>query len=263
VSVQGEYLNFELVDNEIAFSPKYSPEAYGYSVINEDIFSRVVKGCNRKMHQIFSLHRKDAFVSSFRASSDILSIFMIEVTLSIIPMCHGKHKTLPLLWMARDDAKFYRPNAYYRETTFEKSEHILLSSYKGFQNLLHEIHVFLGSEESCLFKKRLGAEISQLVSDGKEIDKIFNAAFNSAEKGLRSSRLKVMLKVIIKLFIPDLALNYLKKRKTIQPMRSADANFLSNGSLDKVRLSVLSFSEVYNNTESLNKVPNPRVTNAR
>ena len=90
--------------------------------------------------------------------------------------------------------------------------------------------------------------MSQLISDGKEIDKIFNAALSSLKKSILGEGIKVTLKIIIKLFIPDRVLNFLKKRQTIQHGSGVDANFCSDDALNKIRFSVLSFPEVYNNT---------------
>jgi glycosyltransferase domain-containing protein len=213
VSVQGKYLKFELIDSQIVFSPKYSAAASNYLVTNEDICSRVIRASNSKMHQILSLHRKDAFVSSYRASSDISTTQIIEFTIPIIPMCYGKHKVFSLLWMVRDDTKFHRPDAYYNDIPPIKWKYILLSYYRGYQQRIHQIQLFLKSGDGQLFKNRLGTEMSQLISDGKEIDKIFNAALSSLKKSILGEGIKVTLKIIIKLFIPDWVLNFFKKNK--------------------------------------------------
>jgi hypothetical protein len=249
VSLQGKYLHFELLDDKVVFSPKYGPESSYYSITNEDIYSRVVRAYNPYMHQIYSLHRKDAFISSFRAVSDISesSLGMIEFLTSIIPMCYGKHKVLPLLWMARDAAKFERPVAY-AEAPPEKSEYLLLRYYRSYQHQIREFQIFLELENSQIFKNQLGIEVSQLINDSKEIDKIFSAALNSLVKFYRHDRNRVLLKIIIKLFIPDWVLSYFKKRKPIQHMNGVDENYFSNIALNKIRLSILSFLEVYNNT---------------
>jgi hypothetical protein len=162
-------------------------------------------------------------------------------------MCYGKHKVLPLLWMARDTAKFDRPDSYLKVPP-EESKSLLLFYYRGHQHQIHQFKMFLELEDSQLFKNWLGTEISQLISDGKEIDKIFNAAFNSLIKFYRHNRNKIMLKIIIKPFIPDWMLNYLKKSKTTQHMSGIDQNCFSNIALNNIRLSVLSFPDVYSNT---------------
>ena len=250
VSVQGKYLHFNLADDKIVFSPKYGPESSYYSVTNEDIYSRVVRAFNPHMHQIYSLHRKDALISSIRATSSLCDsphMAMIEFMLSIIPMCHGKHRVLPLLWMARDAAKFERPIAGEVNPAPEESEYLFLYYYKSYQHKIREFKIFLESENSQIFKNQLGTEVSQLVRDSKEIDNIFNAALNSLIKFYRYDRNRVLLKIVIKLFIPAWVLNYLKKRKPIQHMNGVDENYFSNIALNKIRLSILSFPDVYNN----------------
>jgi glycosyltransferase domain-containing protein len=248
VSVQGKYLHFELLDDKVVFSPKYGPESSYYSVTNEDIYSRLVRAFNPYMHQIYSIHRRDEFISSFRATSSLnnFNLALLEFMTSIIPMCHGKHKVLPLLWMARDAARFERP-VLHEEAKPEESECLFLHYYKSYQHQIREFQIFLESENSQIFKKQIGTEVSQLISDSKEIDNIFNAALNSLIKFYRHDRNKVLLKIIIKLFIPDWVLNYLKKRKPIQHMNGVDENYSSNIALNKIRLSVLTFPDVYNN----------------
>ena len=54
VSVQGRYLGFEVVENQVIFTPKYSQLSSYYAVTNEDIFARVVRAYNPYMHQIYS-----------------------------------------------------------------------------------------------------------------------------------------------------------------------------------------------------------------
>ena len=40
VSVQGRYLQLELIEGQVVFSPRYSEKASIYAVTDEDIFSR-------------------------------------------------------------------------------------------------------------------------------------------------------------------------------------------------------------------------------
>jgi len=63
VSVQGRYLKFELIANQVIFSPKYDRQVSNYSVTDDDIFSRVVSAYNPYMAHFASIQRTNVFVS--------------------------------------------------------------------------------------------------------------------------------------------------------------------------------------------------------
>jgi hypothetical protein len=238
-------LKFEIVGGQVVFSPKYSQQASCYSVADEDSFSRAVRAYNPYMHHFYSMQRIDMFIKSFRLSANISVPFMVELATILVPVCYGKHKVLPILWEVRDTFKFYRPGVY-ATPALEKAKHNLVSfNYKTHNQIVDQVKVFLGSEEGRRVKKEFASVISDLVSNDKESDNIFNAAFKSYINWVIGNRNKVIIKIILKAVIPDWVLNYYRTRQTIKHMGGVDTDSSTKNTLDKIRLSVLTFSKCY------------------
>jgi hypothetical protein len=63
--------------------------------------------------------------------------------------------------------------------------------------------------------------------------------------GLILIEIKIILKNIIKLIIPDWLLNYFMKTKTAKHVGESKEGSRDNEALEKIRLSVLSFAKCY------------------
>jgi glycosyltransferase domain-containing protein len=240
VSVQGRYLKLELVEGRVVFSPRYSEEDARYTVTDEDSFARVVKAYHPYMHHFYSIHRTDIFYKSFRSCVDISICVMVELTSILVPMCYGKHKALPMLWMVRDSHKFSRPNAYQKLSPEKSSRSLVCQVYRNHNRLIEGVKYFLSSEESQLAKDKFANNISDLVGSEKECGRIFNAAFKSYVTWVVANRNKVILKNIIKSIIPAWLLNYYMQVKTVKLIGGDEKD-----ALERIRLSVLSFVECY------------------
>ena len=246
VSVQGRYLKFELIEGEIIYSPKNNPKAEGsYAVTGEDIFSRITKAYNPYKDQMVSIHRLDSFIKAFRSCADVTHHFMTELASMLVPMCYGKHKVLPILWMIRDAYKFYRPNAH---KIFEKEKLSVSTIYfgvGGHKKLLREVDEFLKSKEALLVKDKFAREISELVSDEKESDKIFEVAFKSFNDWIINDRKKIIIKKIIKLLTPTWIINYYKARRNSHVINLTQTNSSGVNDVDKIELTIRAFPEIY------------------
>ncbi len=245
VSTQGRYLRLELTDGQVVYGSRYSEETNNYAVTDEEIISRVVNAYNVYMHHIYSLHRTEVFIRSFRACADISVSFMVELATILVPMCYGKHKVLPMLWMVRDSHEFPRPDAY-KNISSEKSGNSVISRiFKNHNHLVDEVDNFLASEESQLVKEKFAKNISDLVGSKSECDRIYNAAFKSYKTWVVGNRNKVILKNIIKTILPSWLLNYCMQAKTVKPVDGDEAGSPDKEALEKIRLSVLSFAKCY------------------
>ena len=245
VSTQGRYLGFEVVENQVIFTPKYSRLSSCYAVTNEDIFARVVRAYNPYMHQFYSIHRTELFIKSFRSCVDVTTCWMVELTTILVPMCYGKHKVLPILWMARDSHKFPRPNSY--ETPFiDKSKPgSIIFHYRSCNHYIKQVKNFLNSEESQSVRKKISMIISELMATDQEREETFNAAFKSFTKWLISERNKIIIKIIIKKFVSAWVLKYYKTRQMARHMGGVEATSSSQDALNEIRLSVLKFLKCY------------------
>jgi hypothetical protein len=174
---------------------------------------------------------------------------MVELATMLVPMCYGKHKVLPMLWMVRDSHVFPRPDAY-KKFSPEESKYSLVSQvFRNHNRLIDEVESFLASEEGQLVKKKFASNISGLVSSKKESDRIFYAAFKSYMTWVVGNRNKVIIKNIIKSIIPKWLLNYCMKAKTAKHVDGGKTGSPDEEALEKIRLSVLSFVQCYDEGE--------------
>jgi hypothetical protein len=161
-----------------------------------------------------------------------------------VPMCYGKHKVLPMLWMVRDSHVFPRPNSYKNFPLEESNRSLVFQVFRNHNHLVNEVQSFLASEEGQLVRKKFARNISNLV-DNEESDKIFYAAFKSYMTWVVGNRNKVIMKNIIKSIIPDWLLNYYVKTKTAEHAGGSEEGSGNKEALEKIRLSVLSFAQCY------------------
>jgi glycosyltransferase domain-containing protein len=244
VSVQGRYLKFELIDNQVVFSPKYDSQVSSYSVTDDDIFSRVVSAYNPYMAHFASIQRTNVFVKSWRVFSDLSTPFISELATMLLPMCYGKHKVIPVLWMARDAFMFPRP-ACRKTIDPAKSKYVLISTYRAHKQSIDEVKLFLDSKESRLLKKNFIDEVSNLVGSDKKGEEIFNAAFESYVSWVVKNRNKCMEKIIIKTLVPNWIINYIRTYRSLQHMGGVETTSLAKDNLNKIELSVLAFLKIY------------------
>jgi glycosyltransferase domain-containing protein len=265
VSAQGRYYKFELTENKVTFSPRYHLGTTLSSIEFEDRFTRIARVSNRNMHQIYSLIRVDLFVKYWKVlaspsrplnlnwknlphpkrSSDNMDGVCFELISAFVPMCYGKHKILPILWMIRD---YYIFNPIRRQKWLankSKSDYSISYNYKHYTNEAKDVETFLDSENFLLLKQNFRENISDLVGS-EESDKLCNVAFRSYIKFQIRERNKVITKLIIKLFTPNWALKYYKTSKVKQYASGIEDTLFKNF-FNKVRLSVLNFKKCYDN----------------
>ena len=251
VSVQGRYLGFELIENQIVFSPRYGRDSSHYAVEAEDKFSRIVEAFNPYMHHFCAIHRADLFIKSFQLPAESSfnkpywrNIPLTEFIQPLVPMCYGKHKVLPILWMVRDNYMFDSARA--QKYLAEKSKLGSIGfDYKRYNRLANRIKNFLDTEECRLVKEKFGEIIFELVRDKEESDKLFNAAFKSLIKSTINERNKVIIKKMIKLFVPTWIMNYCIKRRKLRHMGGVESTSSAKDVLAKIRLSALTFRKCY------------------
>jgi glycosyltransferase domain-containing protein len=250
VSVQGKYYKFELIENQVTFSPRYDLGSTHYAVESEDRLSRLARAFNPYFHQIYSVHRTDVFIKtwkfdySVRKTGSYKDFALDEFLVQLVPMCHGKHKVLPILWMVRD---YYRFDHTRHKTEVDKkheSSNPISYYYKQLTAIAKTTKIFLDSEDCRQLKKSFRDTISDLASN-KESDAFFDTAFQSFYKWTISERNKILAKLITKLFLPKWALQYYKKR--IENQYSTGIDTVYENDFKKIRLSILNFKKCYDN----------------
>ena len=248
-SVQGRYYQFELIENQVAFSPRYDLKSNNYSVESEDRYSRLAKTFNPYMHQVFAVHRANLFIKGCEFASvfkgyDWGNFYITELIQPLVPMCYGKHKVLPILWMVRDGYIF---DPTRRQKTITTKAGLIAYYYKRLTWCAKETKVFLKSEECQQLKASFRNVISDVVSN-KESDMLFEVAFKSYSKGIVSERNKIILKIILKLFIPNSFFQGYKKYNEKKYASGIEDIYFSSA-FDKIRSSVMKFKKVYDDYE--------------
>jgi len=261
VSAQGRYYEFEYAENKVTFRPRYNLDSLG-SIESEDRFTRIATVANPYMHQIYALIRVDLFIKYWKVivsrpknldgKTPLLSFdssktagIRVELIAAFIPMCYGKHKILPILWMIRDSYMFnsVRRQNYLAEQS--NAENSFFHNCKQYSIEVKGIETFLDSENSLLLKQSFRENISDLVGS-EESDELCNVAFKSYIKSLTREKHQTIRNSIMKLFIPNWVLKYYKISKNNQ-YASGIEDTVFKDSFNKVRLSVLNFKKCYDN----------------
>jgi len=252
VSVQGRYYKFELIKNQVTFSPRYALNSTHYAVDSEDRFSRIIRAANPYFHHVYAIYRTDLLVKCWKFLSVPLSKNLLydvfescELIQTLVPMCYGKHKALPILWMVRDSYIFDNIRRQEIQTDLSKINSSVYYNYKRYTQSIKSAKDFLNSEDCRLLKKSFQDIVPDLVSN-KESDLLFNAVFNSYIKGMISERNQVIIKIILKLFIPNWVLKYYKIRTENHYSRGIEDTVFKND-FKKIRLSILKFQKLYDN----------------
>ena len=245
-SVQGRYYKFELIESQVAFSPRYDLKSNNYAIESEDRYSRLAKTFNPYMHQYFAVHRTNLFAKGCEFASVLRSdrddLNLTELIQPLVPMVHGKHKVLPILWMVRDSYMFNHTRR--KKPIANKSKADLIAHhYKQFTCRAKEFKTFLKSEECQKLKKSFRDVISDVVSN-KESDMLFEVAFKSYINGLVNKRNEIILKIILKSFIPNTLFQRYKKYNKKKYASGIEDTFFSS-TFNKIRSSIIKFQKLY------------------
>jgi hypothetical protein len=197
------------------------------------------------MHHFFAVHRTNLFIKGCEFASvfkggEGKNINVIELIQPLVLMCYGKHKVLPILWMVRDGYMF---DLTRRQKTITTKAGLIAYYYKRLTWCAKKTKVFLKSEECQQLKASFRNVISDVVSN-KESDMLFEVAFKSYSKGIVSERNKIILKIILKLFIPNSFFQGYKKY-TKKKYESGIEDIVFSGAFNKIRSSVMKFKKCY------------------
>jgi hypothetical protein len=197
------------------------------------------------MHHFFAVHRTNLFIKGCEFASvfkggEGKNINVIELIQPLVPMCYGKHKVLPILWMVRDGYMFDHTR---RQKTIATKAGLIAYYYKQLTCSVKTAKIFLRSEECQQLKKSFRDVISDVVSN-KESDILFEGAFKSYIKCLVSKRNEIIIKIILKLFIPNSFIQGYKKYNKKKYASGIEDIYFSTA-FNKIRSSVIKFKNCY------------------
>tara|TARA_B110000003_G_scaffold276506_1_gene323396 strand:+ start:3052 stop:4059 length:1008 start_codon:yes stop_codon:yes gene_type:complete len=124
-TVHGNYLMFESYDKSLSIEKIY-PTNDNLIIDDEDPFIRIKKSLNPYVQLLYALHRKPFLEKCIETASKTTEITNVELCCSLIGMYLGKHKTLDILWMARDK------KAYTEYTTESNFKNTVILNYYNF-----------------------------------------------------------------------------------------------------------------------------------
>ena len=104
VSVQGQYIMFSLDYKIVTFHPLYNN--LQYNIEDSLPCNRVVRSMRPYMHQFYSLFRTDVLLQCMKVANKSIYISNVELSVNLVGMLFGKHKTMPIFWMARDANRY-------------------------------------------------------------------------------------------------------------------------------------------------------------
>ena len=104
VSVQGHYVMFCWNKNELDIYPNYL-SVTGFHIDDAEPAQRIVHTMNPYMHHMYSVHRSNVLQKSLAISLHN-SPLLAEFSTALGGMIFGKHRMLPVFWMARDVGRY-------------------------------------------------------------------------------------------------------------------------------------------------------------
>lgn len=195
VSIQGHYILFEWVGREIVIRPMYH-DRIGFHIDDADPADRIVRSLNPYMHHIYSVHRSDVLKESLAITLNRNLPPMAEFSTALGGMIFGKHKMLPVFWMARDCGTYTSYNYSYQDQNT-----ILLNPFN-----------FIATSDGLSYRENFAATYALHSGDSvargrRAFDQSFEAykRFCSGEAVEPSLRI---FRLIAKKWLPKIVLNW-------------------------------------------------------
>jgi len=177
VSVHGYFSEFSCSKNKLLFNDYAYPQNKNFQPNQEEIASRIIYSMNPYMQLLYSLHPKNVTEECLKFASNFPEITNVEIAFSIISLIYGKHKTLNVYWMARDNS------VYTNYTTDVNNKNSVINDY----------NYYLETESGQKFKKEYALYYSEInnikIANANIIfEKIFSS-YSSYLKALNSRSL--------------------------------------------------------------------------
>jgi glycosyltransferase domain-containing protein len=165
VSVIGNVVQFKYFSNGTAYRPDidFRCATTNLSSESDDLLERV-GGSYREQHE-YALHRTKVAQKCMHVAkhSKVISIF--HFSFSLVSMCYGKHKILPIFWMARDLNVYTK---YKIKTNLKKH-----SSIDTSRDSVSMLSRYFETGEGGVYKSRYINEISN-ITDKEQVLGIFD-----------------------------------------------------------------------------------------
>ncbi len=205
VSVQGRYIEFTKSGNNVYYTTRYANEIGHHN--NSDIPSeRIISAFNPYVQYFYSLHRTSVLQKSFDLASHLKSLIHAELSPSLVGMIYGKHKILPLFWMARDR---YQYTPYSSDSSGGNNSSVISGTWNN-----DGWKLYLLSDEAKYHKELFAKEFSEVTGESIDVgNEVFEQAFEAFLDGIAdSSKVQLSWKDTLSKMIPNVLLEW---RRTI------------------------------------------------
>lgn len=197
VSVQGHYVVFCWNMNELYINPFYL-SVTGFHIDDVEPAQRIVHTMNPHMHHLFSVHRSNVLQKSLAISLDHNSPLLAEFSTALGGMIFGKHRMLPVFWMARDTGRYTGYNHNFNDQN----------------TVVFDISKFLATPDGLSYRTKFAEAYAAHV--GESVDRgrvVFDQAF-SAYLNLSSFSFMDRARQVIRQLAPAVLLRW--RRRLIQ-----------------------------------------------
>lgn len=138
VSVQGHYVGFDWEMDQLVICPGYIGNV-GFHIDDANPEQRIIRSMNPYMHQIYAVTRSDVLQRSFAITLEHNTRTLAEFSTALLGMLCGKHRMLPMFWMARDAGR-------YTEYNYNKADQ---------DTIVYDIGEFLATSDGISYRGRL------------------------------------------------------------------------------------------------------------
>ena len=198
VSAQGHYIEFTKSAKDVYYTTLYGKNI-GHHIDSDIPGERIIDAFNPYAQHFYSLHRTPVLQKSLDFASHLKSLIHAELSTALIGMIYGKHKMLPLFWMARDS---------YQHTTYTPNN--IGTNHTAVIFTINEWKSYLLSQEAQHNKELFAKEFSLATGDAIEVGNVvFDQAFEAfLDNKADSSKAKLTWKDALSKIIPNVLLEW-------------------------------------------------------
>lgn len=198
VSVQGRYIEFTKSGNDVYYTTLY-PNDIGHHNNSDMPSERIITAFNPYAQHFYSLHRTPVLQKSLHLASHLKSLIHAELSTALVGMIYGKHKILPLFWMARDR---YQYTLYSSDSNGDSNSSVIWG-VDGWKS-------YLLSNEAKFHKELFSKEFSEVTGENINVgNEVFEQAFEAFIDGIEdSAKVQLSWKDTLSKMIPNVLLEW-------------------------------------------------------
>ena len=225
VSANGVYTQFTFLgSHRVIFNQLYqTSKNHRFEVEN---MKERVKSSMVTTPLLYSLFRKEALTEAIKLSLSAPKTTNVEIACNMVPLMFGKHKTIPVFWMARDTRRYTQYNLSVNDTN------TVINDYKQ----------YLKTEEGINFQNSFVSLYHSVSGDSKENgSSLFSDVFNNyfQNQTLKSSK-KPVWKNYLRKVIPE-SFIYFRRKGIMDRLKIGDQLISKNQDWIRIKQIICKF----------------------